>query len=212
MWWYKVVTMSEKEDVMLQRQERIGQEIENNPFVTDGELAELVEASIHTIRADRRKLGIPDVRKRTREVAVSVYGKSKALGESEIIGDLLEMELDREGLSLLEITSKMVAAKSGIARGHILFAQANSLANAIVDADVALTGEVRIKFFAPVRPGERVLAKARVLKTEGRKKEVEVIMKTKKTLVFQGVFLIYCLTEDLAQHMKIYYDGEGDLK
>ncbi|HYH02080.1 MAG TPA: hotdog domain-containing protein, partial [Bacillota bacterium] len=157
----------------------------------------------------RRKIGIPDVRKRTREVAVSVYGQPKTLNEAEITGDLLEVELDREGLSLLDITGEMVSKKSGIARGHILFAQANSLANAIVDADVALTGEARIKFIAPVRCGERVLAKARVVKAEGRKKEVEVISKTKKTLVFQGIFLIYCLNEDLAQHLNIYSDGEG---
>lgn len=201
--------MSEKEENMLQRQERIHLEIEKNPFITDEELAIMLDVSIHTIRADRRRIGIPDVRKRTREVAVSVYGQSKTLNETEIIGDLLEVELDREGLSLLDITPEMVSKKSGIARGHILFAQANSLANAIVDADVALTGEARIKFIAPVRCGERALAKARVIKADGRKKEVEVIIKTKKTLVFQGIFLIYCLSEDLAQHLNINNDGVG---
>jgi acyl-coenzyme A thioesterase PaaI-like protein len=202
--------MSEKEDGMLQRQERIQQEIAKNPFINDEELAATLEVSIHTIRADRRKLGISDVRKRTREVAVSVYGCAKTLKETEITGDLLEVDLDREGLSLLEITPEMVSEKSGIARGHILFAQANSLANAIVDGDLALTGEAKIKFLAPARSGERVLAKAQVIKADGRKKEVEVIMKTKQALIFQGIFLIYCLTEELAQHLNIYNDDEGE--
>ncbi|HEY8464991.1 MAG TPA: transcription factor FapR [Bacillota bacterium] len=200
--------MSDKEEAMLQRQRRIQQEIAKNPFITDEELAAMLDVSIHTIRVDRRKIGIPDVRKRTREVAVSVYGQAKTLTATEITGDLLEVELDREGLSLLDITGEMVSEKSGIARGHILFAQANSLANAIVDAAVALTGEARIKFIAPVRLGERVLAKAHVVKVDGRKREVEVIMKTKKNLVFQGIFLIYCLSDELAHHLNIYNDGE----
>jgi acyl-coenzyme A thioesterase PaaI-like protein len=200
--------MIEKEENMMERHKHIQAEIEKNPFVKDEELANLLNVSIHTIRADRRKIGIPDVRKRTRDLAVSIYGRSKALGDAEIIGDLLEVELDHDGLSLLEITEEMVSVKTGIARGHILFAQANSLANAIVDADIALTGEARIKFVAPVRNGDRILAKARILKADGRKKEVEVIMKTKKALIFQGIFLIYCLTADLAQHLKLYQEVE----
>jgi acyl-coenzyme A thioesterase PaaI-like protein len=204
--------MSEKEDGMHLRHGLIQQEIAKNPFITDEELAAICDVSIHTIRSDRRKLGITDVRRRIREVAVSVYGQAKTLSENEITGELLEVELDKSGLSLLEITPEMVSAKSGIARGHILFAQANSLANAIVDADVALTGEAKIKFLAPARSGDRVLAKARILKSDGRKKEVEVIMKTRKALIFQGVFLIYCLTVELAQHFNVDNDGEGDLK
>jgi acyl-coenzyme A thioesterase PaaI-like protein len=200
----------DKEESMIVRHQHIQAEIEKNPLMKDEELATLLNVSIHTIRADRRKIGIPDLRKRTRDLAVSIYGQSKALGDAEIIGDLLEVELDHDGLSLLDISGEMASTKTGIARGHILFAQANSLANAIVDADIALTGEARIKFIAPVHKGERILAKARVLKVDGRKKEVEVIMKTKKALVFQGIFLIYCLTEDLAQHLKIYQDVEGE--
>jgi acyl-coenzyme A thioesterase PaaI-like protein len=202
--------MNDKEESMAERHQHIRAEIERNPFVKDEELANLLNVSIHTIRADRRKIGIPDLRKRTRDLAVSIYGQSKALGDAEIIGDLLEVELDHEGLSLLEISAEMASAKTGIARGHILFAQANSLANAIVDADIALTGEAQIKFIAPVHSGERILAKARILKSDGRKKEVEVIIKTKKALVFQGIFLIYCLTADLAQHLNLYQEVETE--
>ena len=98
--------------------------------------------------------------------------------------------------------------KSKIIRGHILFAQANTLANAIVDAEIALTGEADIKFMAPVFAGERVLAKARVIGIKNRRKEVHVIMKTKKKLVFEGTFTIYCLTQELAAHLNLFTDEE----
>lgn len=195
--------MSGKAENMLTRQARIKKEIEDNPFITDEELAKLLNVSIHTIRADRRKIGIPEVRKRTKDVAVTIFGESKTLTAQEIIGELLEIDPDNTGLSLLDTTPEMGIKKSGIIRGHILFAQANSLANAIVDADIALTGEASIKFIAPVRSGERVLAKARVIREKGRKKEVEVVLKTKKHLVFEGTFIIYCLNNELASHFKI---------
>ena len=205
--------MTEKAEKMLQRQARIESEIEDNPFITDEELAALLKVSIHTIRSDRRKAGIPEVRKRTKKVAETIFGESKTLSAQEIVGDLLEIDPDNSGLSLLDTTPEMGIEKSGIIRGHIIFAQANSLANAIVDADVALTGEATVKFLAPVRSGERILAKARVIKEKGRKKEIEVIMKTKKSLVFKGTFTIYCLNHELASHLNILKEvDEGCIK
>lgn len=200
--------MTNKGERMLQRQASIQKKIEDNPFITDEELAALMKVSIHTIRADRRKTGIPEVRKRTKEVAVTIFGESKSLSAQEIIGDLLEVDPDNTGLSLLDTTPEMGMEKSGIIRGHMLFAQANSLANAIVDADVALTGEATVKFLAPVRAGERVLAKARVIKEKGRQKEVEVIMKTKQSLVFEGIFTIYGLSNELASHLNLLKEVE----
>lgn len=198
--------MDTKDLTMLERQEKIREAIEKNPFITDEELATLFNVSIHTIRSDRRKTGIPEVRKRTKNVAVTMFGQARTLSAQEIIGDLLEVDLDHEGLSLLDTTQEMEIKKSAIIRGHILFAQANTLANAIIDAEVALTGEAKIKFLAPVRVGERVLAKARVMRAKGRKREVEVIMKTKKNLVFQGTFIIYALNHELAAHLNMLKD------
>jgi acyl-coenzyme A thioesterase PaaI-like protein len=195
--------LTEKSLSMLNRHKQMKEKIEENPFITDEELASFFNVSIHTIRADRKKIGIPEVRKRTKDVAVTVFGQAKSLNSEEQIGELLEVDLDKEGLSLLDTTDEMGMGKTKIIRGHVLFAQANSLANTIVDADVALTGEAQIKFVAPVRVGERILAKARVVKSKGRKKEVEIIMKTKKGLVFQGTFEVYCLDFSMANKLQI---------
>ncbi len=199
--------MEEKMNARDERLVNMKSIIENNPFIPDDELACLLKVSIHTIRADRRKTGIPEVRKRG-EFSDSLFAQAKALSNQEIIGDLLEIDLDKEGLSLLDTNEQMGLYKSKIIRGHILFAQANSLANAIVDAEIALTGEAEIKFMAPVFVGERVLAKARIISEKHRRKEVHVIMKTKKKLVFEGTFTIYCLTPELAAHLNKFSDEE----
>lgn len=189
---------------MHQRQKKIRQKIEENPFITDEDLASLLDVSIHTIRADRKKIGIPEVRKRTKDVALTMFGQAKTLSSQEIVGDLLEVDLDSDGLSLLDTTEEMGMEKTRIIRGHILFAQANSLANAIVDADVALTLEANVVFSAPVMVGERILAKARVTKVKGRKKEVEVVMKTKDNLIFKGVFQIRCLSKETISRLQLF--------
>ena len=63
-----------------ERHERLREEIERNPFVTDEELAAALGASVPTIRLDRSTLSIPDVRRRTREMAGRYFGVSRSLG------------------------------------------------------------------------------------------------------------------------------------
>jgi acyl-coenzyme A thioesterase PaaI-like protein len=193
-----------------ERRARIGREVEKNPLVLDAELASLLSVSIHTIRSDRRKAGIPEVRRRGREMSSALFASPKALAKQEIVGDILEMELDKEGLSLLETGPSMGRKKPPIIRGHILFAQANTLANAIVDAAIAVTASASVRFTAPVRVGERVLAKASVVSIRNRIREIEVVMKTNARLVFEGHFTIYGLSSALAARIHLLDEAEWE--
>lgn len=194
------------------RQDQIVREVEKNPYVLDHELAELLVVSIHTIRADRKSLGIPDVRKRYREIAETLAAKPKSVAESEVIGELLEVELNIEGISLLETTADMAFPKGGIIRGHILFAQANSLATAIVNAEYTLTAQATVQFTAAAWVGEKILGKARVVKINHWKKEVEVILKTPRSVVFKGHFLVYSLNERVARRLGLVRtESNGEL-
>jgi acyl-coenzyme A thioesterase PaaI-like protein len=193
------------------RQDQIVREVEKSSYVLDHELAELLNVSIHTIRADRKALGIPDVRKRYREIAETLAAKPKGVAESEVIGELLEVELDIEGISLLETTVDMAFPKGGIIRGHTLFAQANSLAAAIVNAEYTLTAQATVQFTASAWVGEKILGKARVLKKNHWKKEVEVILKTPRSVVFKGHFLVYSLNERVARRLGLVRtESNGD--
>lgn len=175
------------------RLKALGSFIKENPFITDEELAKQFQVSVQTIRLDRLELGIPELRERMKQYAENSYSQVKSLAVPEIIGELLDLELENTGLSLLEITGDMVFQKNRIARGHILFAQANSLAVALVNAEVALTGMAKVSFLRPVQLGERIVAKAVVESTKNNKYDVSVTSRSDKEIVFQGEFRIFAM-------------------
>ncbi|MFP3442486.1 hypothetical protein R0K18_32615, partial [Pantoea sp. SIMBA_133] len=57
----------------------------------------------------------------------------KALPIDEVIGQVIDLQLDESAISILDIRPEHVFSRNKIARGHHLFAQANSLAVAIID-------------------------------------------------------------------------------
>lgn len=173
-----------------ERQEKLKGLVAANPFLTDKELAEHLGVSVPTIRLDRAELGIPELRERTLAVASEV-SSLKALGQQEIVGDLRELVIGQRGRSELYIDEKMVLEKAQVARGHHLFGQANSLAVALVDAEIALTGSAEIKFVRPVRLGERVIAEGRVLRRRKDKYWVEVISKVQDEEVLWGRWIMF---------------------
>ncbi|MHB9094873.1 MAG: transcription factor FapR [Eubacteriales bacterium] len=175
------------------RLKKVESHISENPFITDEELAKVFKVSVQTIRLDRLELGIPELRERTKIYAEKSYSQVKSLAGPEIIGDLLDLELEKTGLSLLGITEDMVFQKNRIARGHILFAQANSLAVAVVDSEVALTGTARVSFQRPVRLGERIVAKAVINSKTGNKYNISVTSRSDQELVFQGEFRVFAV-------------------
>ncbi len=170
-----------------------------NPFLTDEDLAAEFDVSVQTIRLDRLAQGIPELRQRTKEVAERVYGRVRSLESREIVGELLDLELDRRGLSMLETTDDMVFERTRIVRSHFLFAQAESLALAVVDSEVALTGLGYVRYHRPVRAGEKLLARAEVIRAKGDDKcMVLVITKAGTEQVFRGKFLVFKVTGEEA--------------
>lgn len=176
------------------RIQKLGAYIDDNPFVTDEELSKVFRVSVQTIRLDRLELGIPELRERTKMYAEKSYSQLKSLTGQEVIGELLDLDLDKNALSLMEITEDMVFQKNGIARGHILFAQANSLAVAVVDADVALTGVAKVSFIRPVKLGEKIVAKAVIIGRIGKRYNISVTSKSDQELVFQGEFRVFAMS------------------
>ncbi|MED1917718.1 transcription factor FapR [Brevibacillus sp. DP1.3A] len=172
------------------RQSRLVQYLADNPFATDEDLAELFHVSIQTIRLDRLELGIPELRERIKTVAEKSLDPVKSLGVDEIIGEMVDLQLDSQAISVLEIKEEHVFSKTQIARGHYIFAQANSLAVAVINADVALTATARIRFVRPVRSGEKLVAKAVVRSRNGDECKVRVETKVQGELVFTATFRV----------------------
>lgn len=179
-----------------ERQRKLVQAFEEDPFLTDEEMAKRCQVSIQTIRLDRMELGIPELRERIKHIAEHQFDRVRSLAIEEVIGEVIELQLDRSGVSILEIKKEHVFARNQIARGHYLFAQANSLAVAIVNAEVALTGSAGIRFVRPVRLGEKCVAYAKVTSRQASRLQIDVQTKVNGETVFQGVFDVYRSDEE----------------
>lgn len=175
------------------RQSTLKETIEAKPFITDDALAKIFDVSIQTIRLDRMELNIPELRERIKSVATNNWNETvKALPIDEVIGEIIDLELDRRAISILDITAEHVFSRNNIARGHHLFAQANSLAVAVINDELALTANASIKFTRQVVEGERVIAKASVAGTEKTNRTVvEVHSYVDNETVFSGVFAMF---------------------
>lgn len=174
--------------------------IQLNPFITDEDLAEKFSVSVQTIRLDRLELSIPELRERIKHVAEkNLENEVKSLPIDEVIGEIIDIELDHSAISMFEVTNEHVFKRNQIARGHHLFAQANSLAVAVINDELALTAKASIRFTRQVKEGERIIAKAKV-KSVGQEKGrtlVEVNSYVGNELVFSGEFMMYRSSKNL---------------
>lgn len=177
-----------------ERQTLLEDTIKQNPFITDEELASLFSVSVQTIRLDRLELSIPELRERIKHVAEKKLEEEvRALPIEEVIGEIVDLELDHSAISILDIKEEHVFSRNMIARGHHLFAQANSLAVAVINDELALTAKANIRFTRQVKVNERVIAKAKVLQTDNDKGRslVEVNSYVGTENVFRGEFDMY---------------------
>ena len=179
-----------------QRLQQLQRLLREDPLLTDRQLAELLRVSVPTVRLDRTRLGIPELRERARRLARRV-SDPRSLYPEEVVGELLELQLGRGGLSVLRTDERMAFARTQIVRGHFLFAQANSLAVACVDADAAVTGSARLRFVRPVRVGETVVAQAEVVRGRQGRFVVRVHSRVAGQEAVRALFVVAALSPPL---------------
>lgn len=181
-----------------ERQTALKKSIIENPFVTDEELSAEFDVSVQTIRLDRMELSIPELRERIKHVAVKTYeDEVKSLPIDEVIGEIIDIELDEKAISIFDVKPEHVFQRNQIARGHHLFAQANSLAVAVMNEELALTVKSELQFLRPVKAGQRIVAKATVIDRQPEKNRafVKVVSTVDQVTVFIGTFEMYRMTE-----------------
>jgi len=181
-----------------ERQQLLITTITNNPFITDEDLAIEFAVSVQTIRLDRLELSIPELRERIKHVASKTFeDEVRSLPINEVIGEIVDIELDQRAISILDVKSTHIFKRNQIARGHHLFAQANSLAVAVINDELALTAKSNLTFVKPVKLGDRVIAKAIVKQRDSEKNRtfVDVISTVENEVVFEGQFEMYRTNE-----------------
>jgi len=183
--------MSRSSFLKKERQSILVEKIKQDPFLTDEELSDIFKVSVPTIRLDRLELGIPELRERIKNVADINYSKVKSLHSKEIVGELVDIELGKNAISILETNREMTFEKNKIIRGHYIYSFAESLAIAVIDADVALVGIANIKYINPVYAGSKLVAKAEVIKKRDEDKHIVWVRITEKQVdVFKGKFIL----------------------
>ena len=102
----------------------------------------------------------------------------------------MDIELGKGGISILNTTDDMVFQRSRVVRGHYIFAQAESLALAVIDARVALTGVANIKYKVPIYAVDKIVSIAEVNRRRGNKYFVWVKTKVRQEEAFRGKFIL----------------------
>lgn len=173
-----------------ERHQQLRHLLSEDPLLTDDELARQLGVSVPTIRLDRLTLGIPEVRQRAEGLARRAIHTVRSLDGVEVVGDLLELRLGDHAVSVLDTTPEMSFSRSGIIRSHHIFAQADALALAMIDGDIVLTGLAYSKFKRPVMAGERLVARAAVIRRRQSRYVVLVQTHVGAEVVFRGKFLV----------------------
>jgi hypothetical protein len=176
-----------------ERQETLQELLKGDPFITDEELAERFNVSIQTIRLDRMELGIPELRERVKHVAESNFAKVRTIVGKEFVGELIDISPGKSAISILDTDSSMVFEKTKVVKGQHIYAMAETLALAIVDARAALTGIANIKYKRPVLSGERMVAKGEVIRVRGNKFFIWVFIYVNQQEVFRGKFALVAI-------------------
>lgn len=162
----------------------------DNPFAIDEQLAIHFSVSVATIRLDRAALNIPEARERIRRMATGQHDAVRALDMHEVIGEIITLQLNNYGESVLRVEPIHVFSRTGIMRGHFLFAQINSLATAVMDADVAVTARTNLKFHRPVRLDEVLHARVEVVGMRASVAKCMVETKSGSDIIMDGVIWV----------------------
>jgi len=112
--------------------------------------------------------------------------------DTSLCGKVTKLEKDYSEV-LLHTTQQMSADQQGLVHGGFIFGAADYAAMSAVNDPLVVLGSSSSKFIAPVKVGDVVLCKAKVVSTKGKKREVEVQAFVEEKLVYEGSFTTFVL-------------------
>jgi len=113
--------------------------------------------------------------------------------DTSLCGKVTKLE---EGYAevLLYTTQQMSADAQGLVHGGFVFGAADYAAMSAVNDPYVVLGASSSRFVAPVKVGDAVLCKARIVNSKGKKSVVKVVAFVNEKLVFEGDFTTFVLT------------------
>jgi len=180
-----------------ERHQKLLEQLQQNPFLTDEELARSLGVSIHTIRLDRMELDIAELRERLKSLLANFLESEQFIQGYRLLGEILEVEPGQRVLSLLVITAEMVVPRTQVVRPYYLVAQAHAAALRLFPRDEEVfTADANVKFLRPVKVGERLVADARVAGVRGDRYCIKVTTRSQQEQVFRATFHIYATFQE----------------
>ena len=173
-----------------QRQQQLMENLEKNPFLTDEELANIFCVSVPTIRFDRAQLGVKEYRERIKNVAITATAHTGDFQINNPMGELLDLNLFKDGLSVFVPDDSMTFDDSDVVRGCFIYSFAEMLATTVIDANVALVDVANIKYKQPVMAGSKLVAKSEVVSRRNNEYVVWVKIKSNMVEVFRSKFIL----------------------
>ena len=171
------------------RQERLRKLLDDNPMETDEELASRLGVSVSTVRLDRALMGVPELRERVKRMAQEAGSKLRSLSRSEIVGDLLELEPNKWALSVLRTTREMAFRTTDILWDHYIYAQASSIAVAVIEAATVIVDSMRGEYKGHAKVGDMLIARAKVGVSKDDRYIVSVHTRVGEKEIFVGRFI-----------------------
>lgn len=91
----------------------------------------------------------------------------------------------------LVASDRMRVDASGLVHGGFVFGAADHAAMLAIGAPTVVLGSADVRFLAPVKVGEKVIASARLDRVDGKKHLVEVVARTEAREVLRGVLTCF---------------------
>lgn len=108
----------------------------------------------------------------------------------KLVGKIEQLERGKAVVSLLTIP-EMVADDYGLVHGGFIFGLADYAAMLAVNKATVVLGSAETRFLAPVKVGDTSVATAIVIEENGKKFNVECMVKVLGKVVFKAVFTCF---------------------
>lgn len=174
-----------------QRCKEIIDYLEIKPYATDEELAKHFKVSINTIRLDRGRLKIKEVKERLKQKALENMKHVTTISKNEFVGNMLEYKPGKSALSILNTSKEMTFKGINVVKGSIIYSFAESIALSLIPTKAALVGVASIKYVNKVYENETIYASAEVKRKTSTGYIVWVKILNKDDIqVFRGKFIL----------------------
>ena len=123
---------------------------------------------------------------------MNIEQKTHKLTDKNIVGEVIEI---KEGFAKVVLKTNQIMAvdEKGLVHGGFTFGLADYAAMVCVNHPYVVLGSADVKFLAPVKAGEEIVAKAYSINKDERKEIVEVEVFSGDRKVFSGTFKCYIL-------------------